>query len=67
MKLKIGDTVKSHFRARWTGIIIDIEKRKNISDLATIKVILDRNGNKLRKPIIKTLDVGWLTLTTKIE
>jgi hypothetical protein len=61
MKIKIGDMVKSHYRAGWVGVVMDLEKRGKFSDLATIKVLSDRNGNELRKPMIKTLDVGWLT------
>lgn len=67
-KLKVGDTVKSHFRAKWTGKVIDIELRSNgLSPIAVVKVFLDRNGRPLRKPIRKRLDSNWLEKLNGIE
>ena len=60
---KIGDRVKSNFRARWKGEVINIEPRSDkLKPLITVLVDTDRNGRPLRKKIKKTLDQGWLTL-----
>jgi len=60
-KLKVNDTVKSNFRASWTGKVISLSSRANgLLDLATVQVFLDRNGRALRKPITKVLSTGWL-------
>lgn len=61
-----GSTVISQYRARWTGVVINLEKRKDANPLATVKVIIDQHGNPMRKPITKTLDASWLKLKQKI-
>lgn len=58
---KIGNKVKSMYRARWSGEIVEILKGgqdRNI--LAKIAVTHDRNGLPMRKIKIHTLDVNWL-------
>lgn len=53
--------VKSKFRASWTGVVIDIQKRRNrLNPLYTCVIIKDSNGNTPRKRIIRILDSSWL-------
>lgn len=66
---KVGDRVKSHFRARWEGKIIEIEilrkttsnKRDKKRSIATVLVDTDKNGKPLRKKEIHRLHTNWLT------
>ena len=66
---KVGDRVKSHFRARWEGEIIDIEilrkttsnKRDKKRSIATVLVDTDQYGKPLRKKETHKLHTDWLT------
>lgn len=57
---KIGESVISHFRSRWRGVILDIEKYQSTT-ICTVLVIKDRNGNTPRKRILRKLSIWWLT------
>jgi hypothetical protein len=59
-KLKVGDFVKSNFRARWAGVVVDVEIRTGIEPLVTVCVFLSRYGRRLRKTQKHTLSGGWL-------
>lgn len=61
-KFKVGDKVRSRYAAPWYGTILELEKRKDTTPLATVRAFLDRNGRPLRKPITKVLDSAWLEL-----
>ena len=50
--------VKSRFRAPWSGILINLDER----NVATVLVILDRNGNRIPKPKFHYLHVDWLQI-----
>lgn len=64
-----GARVRSHYRARWTGVIVDAYPRQNPRDHKTAKtthtLILrvrmerDRNGRPFRKPRVVALNWAW--------
>lgn len=58
----IGRRVRSHYAARWTGIVVALEHRVDGGVLVTCKVTHDSCGNPLRKPITHSYGSGWLTL-----
>jgi hypothetical protein len=57
-----GTRVRSHFRARWTGIVVAHVPNGPKRMIPKIKVTHDRNGNLLRKPIYHTYSSFWLTI-----
>lgn len=64
-ELQVGNTVKSLFRARWTGILLELVEREkergiDLSPLATVLVTTDRHGKPMRKPLRMVLSAGWL-------
>ncbi len=59
-EFKIGDIVESHYRSRWTGIVIDIETRKDRNDLITVKLIKSSKGIEIKNKK-SVLDSGWLS------
>jgi hypothetical protein len=65
-KFKVGQRVKSHYRANWSGVVVEVAPRKDATPLITVNVTHDRHGNLMRKTLIKHLDQGWLTATDEI-
>jgi len=57
----VGSWVQSRFRAPWRGVVVELIERTDCTDLARVEIRIDRRGNPMRKPMIKTLDAGWLT------
>jgi hypothetical protein len=61
---KIGDVVRSEYRARWTGRVLIVEPRNAIGRIegyiVTVLVTTDRHGNPMRKAVTKQLDAAWL-------
>jgi hypothetical protein len=57
---KLGESVISHFRSHWKGVILDIEKYPSTT-ICTVLIIKDRNGNTPRKRILRKLSIWWLT------
>jgi hypothetical protein len=47
--------VRSHYRAAWYGIVIDRD-----GDHRTVRIMRDRKGNWMRKPIVMQLAARWL-------
>jgi len=41
--------------------VVELIERTDCTDLARVEIRIDRRGNPMRKPMIKTLDAGWLT------
>lgn len=62
-ELKIGDVVKSHYRAKWIGVIENIEYTNSCSSgmLCHVRPKITSKGKTLRKSKIMSLDSGWLT------
>ncbi len=59
--------VRSNYKAQWKGIVLRIEKRKRISDLYTVLILKDANGNTPRKRILSVLDSGWTEKVPEME
>lgn len=60
-KFKIGDKIRSNYRSRFQGIIIDIEKWDNTSGYICVVIpILTSDGRKQRKRMVKSYDPYWL-------
>lgn len=68
--ITIGSFVKSNFRSRWTGIVISEEivkgSGKKANKICEVLVLRDKNGNTLRKRLIKHLNADWLEETQKV-
>ena len=56
----VGSRVRSRFRARWTGTVLELVARDDTYDLAMVRIELDRKGNPIRKPWTKILSAYWL-------
>jgi len=59
--------VKSRFRARWSGVVIDTKNRNKQNPLYLILVIKNSIGNIPRKRILKILDSSWTIEIDKIN
>jgi len=65
--MPVGTRVKSHYRARWTGVVVEVVERNEREPyryrhfLLRVKVTHDRRGRPMRKPIYHWLDSAWLT------
>jgi len=59
--------VKSHFRSQWTGVVLDSQKRSKQNDLIWVLVLLDKNGNPMKKRVLKILDKSWVTILKNVE
>ena len=60
---KVGDFVRSTFRERWIGVVLDRRSRKDSNPLYTVRIILQSNHypigiNVRSKP--QNLDEYWL-------
>lgn len=64
---KVGAFVRSHFRARWTGVVIDVEKRKDYEPLVTCVIVRDRHGNLLKSRRTRRLSVHWTTPCAPVD
>jgi hypothetical protein len=51
--------VRSHYRARWIGIVLDRRHRTGNSDLYTVLIVEDSSGNPPIRKMIKTIDSAW--------
>lgn len=58
--LRVGDRVKSRYRAPWLGIVTAIVLRKGIGALVSVVIDTDRHGNPMRKHKTVQLDETWL-------
>ena len=54
-KYRVGDTVKSNFRARWIGVVIKVD-----GEITSIVPMIDRYGNPQRRRLVKQLHCDWL-------
>ena len=62
-QIKIGTFVKSAYRSRWTGVVIDYSYYRNGKYPAyDILIVKDSGGQTPRKRIINRLGEGWLTI-----
>lgn len=59
--------VKSRYRARWSGVVVDFKRRTGMSSLYLIIVLRDSRGNIPRKRIIKVLDELWTIEIGKMD
>lgn len=59
-KFKMWDVVQSHYRARWYGKVVGVNRIKD-SYIVTVAVTHDKHGRKQRKTLIKRLNQDWLT------
>lgn len=62
---KIGARVRSTFRARWFGVVVE-NGLTHGDRCVVVRITHDRNGRPIRKPGSKrnlhTLSAGWLIL-----
>lgn len=65
-QLKVGDSVQSHYRARWYGQVVAIERGKydwygkNVHYCwAKVIMLLDKAGSPQRKRKIVRYDESW--------
>lgn len=70
--MKVGAFVRSHFRACWTGVVIDVQKRTKGRDgtdspLITCVIVRDRRGNLLRARRTRRLDASWTTTCVPVD
>ncbi len=62
-KFEIGDTVRSTFRGRWVGVVLDRRKRKDANPLYDVRIVLEPNGRPMSKNVRarpQQLDEHWL-------
>lgn len=59
----VGDTVRSRFRAHWTGTVLRLDPETGCAD---VRVTHSRRGVPLRKPLHKHLHVGWLIVQGRV-
>lgn len=59
--------VRSSFRSRWRGLVLDREKRKGAGALLTIVILVDQHGNRMRRRILTRLDEHWTTRCEPID
>ena len=70
--VKIGDFVRSHFRACWTGVVVDVYERSKSrngtdSPVITCVIVRDRRGNLMRHRQTRHLDLSWTTSCTPVD
>lgn len=65
--VKVGAFVRSHFRAAWTGVVIDVEKRKDAEPLVTCVLVRDRHGNLLKSRRMRRLSFHWTTPCAPVD
>lgn len=66
-RFDIGDLVRSNYRARWVGVVVDREGRGDVTPLYTIRVVLDNRGNPVPKHVrsrVTRMDEAWLEAYT---
>ena len=67
----IGRRVRSHYAARWTGIVERIEVTENLRKEATVlvtcRVTHDSCGNPMRKTFLLQYGAGWLELLPGVD
>lgn len=61
-----GDRVRSHYGSPWLGIILHAviyssADKKTGHWVYDILAVIDKNGNRMRKPLLKRLDGAWLS------
>lgn len=61
-RLRVGDRVKSHYKAAWEGVVLEVTPRKGTSDLVRVQPDIDRHGNPITGhcPAVWT-DAGYLS------
>lgn len=65
--LPAGTVVRSHFRARWTGVVLGYCDGENGPlHCVLVRITHDRNGRPITKPNsarnVKVISPGWLTV-----
>jgi hypothetical protein len=62
-----GTRLKSHYRARWTGDLIEANWHRYQHHhewvgqwIITVRITHDRNGRPLRKPRVVRMNAAWL-------
>ena len=62
---KVGDMVQSHYRSPWTGVVLDVTRRKDKGALLLVRVVLDGRGRpapKATRRRLKHYAESWFTL-----
>jgi len=63
----IGTTVRSHYRARWYGVVVGCSTTPGLEQCVVVRITHDRNGKPVAKPNspgrLIEIDPVWLTLT----
>ena len=59
--------IKSHYKSRWIGIVLDTKSRGNANNLLLILIVRNSLGNIPRKRILIVLDESWVTKIKEID
>lgn len=62
-QFEVGDLVRSTFRGRWVGVVIDRQKRKDATPLYVVRIVLEPNGRPMNKNVRarpQQMDEYWL-------
>ena len=62
-QFKVGDLVRSTFRGRWVGVVIDRQNRKDATPLYGVRIVLEPNGRPMSKNVRarpQQMDEYWL-------
>ena len=73
--MKKGDYVKSNFRAKWKGVILDIKKgtkskgrfAKKSADIASCLVVRHADGRTPEDRVVMEISTHWLAPIEKFE
>lgn len=66
--VKVGDYVTSNYRRRWSGIVLEVEKRKDQEPLIKVRKVLDQHGNLIRRGMQlhqNIISAGWMQPATQ--
>lgn len=59
--LRTGDLVRSRYRARWVGRVLELQERRDGSIVVLVQPVLTRDGRVQGKHVkARTLHPSWL-------
>jgi hypothetical protein len=62
-----GDYCLSKYRARWIGVILEIVKRKDMSDLCIVLIVRNSKGGIPNNMMLATIDTDWLVENNVVD
>lgn len=57
---QVGDCVRSHYRARWSGTVVEVIDRSGANPLCYVRQERDRCGRPMRLQRVVVLDAAYL-------